>query len=92
MIVGFLITFALFILSLIFGLVTGATNNPDIELGLLQAISTILNAGTQTNNFLRFIFGGFYPMAISMVTFILPLKYLIVPVLAFIRKLFVWGG
>ena len=59
---------------------------------IYDCLSALLGVTDQISNFIYFLFGDFYYTALVLVALILPLKYLIVPVLSFIRKIFVWGG
>lgn len=92
MIVKFLIEFAFFVVGLFFQLVTGFSNNSEVFNQLATIYGNIFTSITTANTFLHFMFGDFYGTAISLTTFILSFKFVVVPVVAFCRKVFVWGG
>lgn len=59
---------------------------------IYDCLSALLGVTDQISNFIYFLFGDFYYTALVLVALILPLKFIIVPVLSFIRKIFIWGG
>lgn len=59
---------------------------------LTQAVNMLLGVTTQVQNFAYFLFGDFYYLIFALASVFLPFKFIVTPILIFIRKLFVWGG
>lgn len=81
-----------FIIGQILTLITSLIPSWDYLETLTNAINNFMGLSTQVSNFFYFIFGDFLYIAVLMVGFLLPFKYIVVPLLMFIRKLFVFGG
>lgn len=81
-----------YIIGQILTLITSLIPGWDYLETLTDAITNFMGLSTQVSNFFYFIFGDFLHIAVLMVGFLLPFKYIVVPLLMFIRKLFVFGG
>lgn len=81
-----------YIIGQILTLITSLIPGWDYLETLTDAINNFMGLSTQVSNFFYFIFGDFLYVAVLMVGFLLPFKFIVVPLLMFIRKLFVFGG
>lgn len=81
-----------YIIGQILTLITSLIPGWDYLETLTDAINNFMGLSTQVSNFFYFIFGDFLYIAVLMVGFLLPFKFIVVPLLMFIRKLFVFGG
>lgn len=92
MLTKYFIEAVIYIIAQILGLLTSLIPGWDYLNTLTNAINHFMGLSTQVSNFFYFIFGDFLHIAVIMVGFLLPFKYIVVPLLMFIRKLFVFGG
>lgn len=81
-----------YVIAQILTLITSLIPSWDYLETLTDAINNFMGLSTQVSNFFYFIFGDFLYIAVLMVGFLLPFKFIVVPLLMFIRKLFVFGG
>ena len=90
MIVSFIIEFAMFVVRLFLNLIFGVSHTTT-DFDLFSALGTILALTDQVKNFAYFLFGDNLPIAYDMAVFSITLKYVITPLVSFVRKIFVWG-
>ena len=92
MLTKYFIEFVVFLVGQVLSLVSSMFPEFESMSILSDAINSLLGMSTQVQNFLYFIFGDFLYAATTYIAILLPLKFVAVPVLSFVRKIFVWGG
>lgn len=92
MLTKYFLEFAIFLIGQVLSLVSSAIPGWSELSTLSSAINMLFGVSTQVSNFFYFVFGDFFYTAVGMVSILLPFKFIVCPLLSFIRKVFVWGG
>lgn len=87
----YVIELLVFVVGQVLGLFSSIIPNSDLSI-LTNVVQTFLGVSTQVSNFLYFLFGDTYFNVVILLTWFIPFKYVVTPVLCFFRKLIVFGG